>query len=162
MGAGPGPTAADRDVTPPGTATVSRLGLAALLGVAAAGHVFVPRAYESMVPVVLPGPAAAWNLAAAAAEGVTALLLVDRRTARLGGWLATATFVAVFPANVEAALQGGYGAAPPPFDTTAAAWLRLPLQVPLVWWAVLVARERDGRDHRGPGGGSAPGRTEQA
>ncbi len=127
----------------PARVTVRRLGLAALLGVSAVAHVVVPRAFEAMVPEALPGPVGAWNLAAAAAEGVTAVLLVDRRTARFGGWLAAATFVAVFPANVTAALQGGYGAAPPPFDTAAAAWLRLPLQVPLVWWAVLVAREHD-------------------
>lgn len=129
-------------MTSPATATVRRLGLAALLGVAAIGHVVVPRAFEAMVPDALPGPSGAWNLAAAAAEGVTAVLLVNRRTARVGGWLAAATFVAVFPANVAAALHGGYGAAPPPFDTEAAAWLRLPLQVPLVWWAVHVAREQ--------------------
>ncbi len=121
-----------------------RLGLAALLGGAAVAHLVAPDAFEAMVPRALPGPASAWNLAAAVAEATTAALLANRRTARVGGWLAAATFVAVFPANVEAAVRGGYGAAPPPFNSAAAAWLRLPVQIPLVWWGIAVARHASG------------------
>lgn len=116
----------------------TRLGLAGLLGGAAVGHVVAPATFESLVPSALPGPREFWNLASAAAEATAAGLMTSRRTAGLGGWLAAATLVAVFPANVEAARSGGYGALPAPWDSAAIAWLRLPLQVPLVWWAVRV------------------------
>jgi hypothetical protein len=40
------------------------------------------------------------------------------------------------------ALDGGYADAPFPANNRVAAWLRLPLQVPLVWMAAGVARGR--------------------
>jgi uncharacterized membrane protein len=42
----------------------------------------------------------------------------------------------VFPANLQMALDGGLEGAPFPADNAVAAWLRLPLQVPLVLWAL--------------------------
>jgi uncharacterized membrane protein len=119
---------------------VARLGLAALLGGAALAHLARPGWFEPMVPDALPGTASFWNLASAAAEGVSAVLLARRSTARAGGVLAAVTLVGVFPANVQAALDGGYRGAPGWLSTPAAAVARLPLQVPLVWWAVSVAR----------------------
>jgi uncharacterized membrane protein len=53
---------------------------------------------------------------------------------RAGGWFVAALLVVVFPANVQMALDS------PNLLTLG----RLPLQVPLVWAAVRVARQRDG------------------
>jgi uncharacterized membrane protein len=72
------------------------------------------------------------------AEGVSAALLWSSRTRRLGGAAAAATFLAVFPANLDAAVQGGYRGAPGWLSSRAAAIARLPLQLPLLWWAVRV------------------------
>jgi uncharacterized membrane protein len=57
-------------------------------------------------------------------------------------------FVAVFPANVQMALDGGLAGAGSPANSAALAWLRLPLQIPLILWAISVARA-----------GQAPGRS---
>jgi len=54
---------------------------------------------------------------------------------------AIVVFVAVFPANIQMALDGGIAGQPFPLGSAAVAWLRLPLQVPLVLWARRVAGE---------------------
>ena len=78
-------------------------------------------------------------LGSGAVELAAAVLVARRRTRRLGGFVAAATFVGVFPANVKAALDGGVAHLDPPMNAPAVAWLRLPLQAPLVGWALRVA-----------------------
>lgn len=98
-----------------------------------------------MVPRWLPGPRSSWNLGSAAAEAVSAALLTSRRTSRLGGMAAGSTFTVVFVANVQAVVDGGMRGLPGWLATREAALLRLPLQVPLVWWSWRLARsERAG------------------
>jgi uncharacterized membrane protein len=77
-------------------------------------------------------------------EIAAAGLLAVPRTRRLGGWIALATLLAVYPANIQAALDGGMRHLDPPLDSAAAAWLRLPFQLPLLWLAWRVARPRAG------------------
>ena len=119
----------------------ARLGRAAFLGGMTVLHLARPRAFESMVPRWLPGSRRTWNLAATAAEGTSAALLARRRTARSGGRLALLTMLGVYPANVEAVRLGGYRGLPGWAGTRQAALARLPLQVPLLWWAWRVARD---------------------
>lgn len=119
----------------------ARLGLSALLGGMTALHLAKPQAFESMVPRWLPGDRRAWNLAAAAAEGTSAALLASPRTARAGGMAALATFLGVYPANVEAVRLGGYRGVPGWLGTRQAAVARLPFQLPLLWWAWRVAAD---------------------
>lgn len=104
-------------------------------------HLAVPAPFEAMVPRWLPGSRRTWNLAATAAEGVSALLLARRRTAALGGWAALTTFAGVWVANIDVARKGGYRAAPEPFDGPVVGWLRVPLQAPLLWWSYRVATD---------------------
>ena len=72
--------------------------------------------------------------------------MLGRRTGRVGAWLTTALLVAVFPANVQMALDAGTERQAVPdmpvgrFRSIALA--RLPLQLPLVGWAVRVAKGR--------------------
>lgn len=120
----------------------SRLALAAFMVGAGALHFAVPSTYARIVPPAL-GHARALVLVTGAAEIATGVLLVLPPTRRLGGWLAAGLLVAVFPANVQMALQGGIAGASFPLDSATVAWLRLPLQVPLVRWAW-----RHGRDPR--------------
>lgn len=115
------------------------LGLAALLGAAGAAHFVVPDGYAAIVPRALPAPRL-WVYGSGVAELGCAALLVAPRTRRLGGWAAAVLLVAVFPANVQMALDGGVPGASGLLGSPVAVWLRLPLQVPLVWWAVAVAR----------------------
>ena len=118
----------------------TRLALAGLLGGAAVAHLALPRVFEAMVPAWLPGSPRAWNLGSAAAEALAALLLTGRRTSRLGGYLAVGTFGVVGVANVQAVVDGGMSALPGWLSTRSAATARLPLQLPLLWWAWQVAR----------------------
>lgn len=117
----------------------SALALAALLAVAGVGHFAAPATFDAMIPDALPGEPRAWTLASGAAELGVAAAVAAPRTRRIGGWAAAALFVAVFPANVQMALDSADGSAVERVVT----WGRLPLQVPLVWWAWRVARPRD-------------------
>lgn len=113
------------------------LALAALLAVAGTGHFAAPGLFDAMIPAALPGEPRTWTLASGAAELAVAAAVAAPRTRRLGGYAAAALFVAVFPANVQMALDAGSTV------ERVVTWGRLPLQVPLVWWAWRVARPRD-------------------
>lgn len=120
----------------------TRRGLAGFLTFMTMLHVARPELFLPMIPRWVPGDRERVHGAATLAEGISAALLWSRRTRRLGGAAAAATFVAVFPANVDAAVRGGYRGAPGWLSSRAAAIARLPLQLPLVWWAVRVMRGR--------------------
>jgi len=113
--------------------------LAAAMAAAGLSHFLVPRSYEQIVPHVLGAPGA-WVRASGGVELGCAVLLVCRRTRRIGGWLTAAVLVAVFPANVQMARDGGLAGHGFPLGSPVVAWLRLPLQLPLVVWARAVAR----------------------
>ncbi|MBW3574128.1 MAG: hypothetical protein KY450_04575 [Actinobacteria bacterium] len=117
----------------------SPLVLAAVLAGAGVVHFVVPSAYERIIPRPL-GHARALVLASGVAEIAVGLLVAWPRTRRLGGWLAAGLLVAVFPANVQMALDGGIPGEGFPLGSPAVAWARLPLQVPLVVWAWALAR----------------------
>lgn len=110
------------------------LALSLLLGSSGAMHFLVPRPYDRLIPRVLPGKARTWTHASGVAELGTALLITIPRTRRLGGLLAALLFVAVFPGNVKMAID--YQRKPMPHRLAALA--RLPLQWPLVTWALRV------------------------
>jgi uncharacterized membrane protein len=112
----------------------SALALAALLAAAGTTHFAVPHAYDLIVPRWVPGPARAWTLGSGAAELACALAVARPTTRRLGAAAAAVLFVAVFPANVQMALD--WRARPLPEQLVA--YGRLPLQIPLVLWALRV------------------------
>jgi uncharacterized membrane protein len=114
-------------------------GLAGLLAVAGASHFAIPRFYDRIVPRALPGPARAWTLASGLAELGCATAVARPRTRRQGATAAACLLVAVFPANVQMALDWRSR----PATEKVGAYLRLPLQLPLVWWALVVRRETD-------------------
>jgi uncharacterized membrane protein len=121
----------------------SRLALAALLLGTGSLHFVITPSYERIVPRALgSGSARTLVLVSGAAEIAAGALLTVPRTRRLGAGLAAALFVVVFPANVQMALDGGIAGAGFPLGSPVVAWLRLPLQVPLVWWALRLARRR--------------------
>lgn len=118
--------------------TVSPYLLTALLVGAGATHFLKPSGYDAIVPHVLPHPRV-WTYASGVVEiGLGAAVAHPRTRAR--GALATAVlFLAVFPANVQMALD----ARTP--GMKAIAYARLPLQIPLVLWGLQVASAAGGR-----------------
>ena len=122
---------------------LSLTGLVLVIGGSGVLHLVAPKGYQRIVPA----PLAQWREAIVTVSGVVELgcaaLLVVPRTRRLGAWATVGLLLAVFPANVQMALDGGYADAPFPGNNAVAAWLRLPLQVPLVWWALSFRGRRD-------------------
>jgi len=102
--------------------------------------------YQRIVPEML-GNAGVWVSVSGAAQVVGGVLLAAPRTRSLGAWWVACVLVLVFPANVQMAVDGGLEGARWPLGSPVAAWLRLPLQIPLVLWAV-----QEARDQRGPRG----------
>jgi uncharacterized membrane protein len=93
-------------------------------------HFVAPRPFERIIPRWFPWrrEAVLWSGVAEVASGA---LLAVPRTRRLGGLLATATIVAVYPANVQMAIDATRG--DPQVAVPAwAAWLRLPMQFPMI------------------------------
>lgn len=112
--------------------------LAVFLLVAGFAHFAFPRPYRRIVPRFLDDPAF-WVRLTGGAEIGCAALVAYPRTRRLGASLAVVIFVAVFPANVQMALDGGIPGERFPWGSPTIAWLRLPLQIPLILWAQRVA-----------------------
>jgi uncharacterized membrane protein len=110
--------------------------LAALLLTAAVGHAVRPAFFDAMVPRRLPGRPRTWTYASGVAEAAVGVAVAVPRTRRLGGLAAAALFMAVFPANLKMARD----AARAPAGVRAVVYGRLPLQVPLVLWALRVGR----------------------
>lgn len=105
-------------------------------------HFAAPQLYERSVPP-WAGDARRVVHVSGVAELVCGALLLNRRTARTGGWLTAALLVAVFPANVQMLLDAGterQAVDMPPGRFRLMALARLPLQVPMVLRAVRVAR----------------------
>ena len=125
-------------------ATLSAAGLAALLGAAGVLHFAQPRPFEHLIPRQLGNPRA-WVLGSGVAELACAVAVAIPQTRRVGALASAALFVGVFPGNVKMALgsrPGGGSWA----SGRAVAWGRLPMQAPLVAWALAVARQaRSGR-----------------
>ena len=113
--------------------------LAGVLGAAGALHLVKPSVYEGVVPGWVPGTPRQVVLASGVAEVVLGAGLLAPRSRRLAAWGAVALFVAVFPANVEHFRKTRRRTGPERVITA----VRLPLQAPLVWWAVRVARTVD-------------------
>ncbi|MFH8935650.1 DoxX family protein [Streptomyces griseosporeus] len=119
----------------------SPLLLAGLLAAAGVAHFAAPRPFDATVPRSLPGSPRAWTYASGVAELALAAGLALPRTRRVAARAAAGFFVGVFPANVRMALDWRDRPAP----QRAAAFGRLPLQVPLVLWARGVARTAEAR-----------------
>jgi uncharacterized membrane protein len=114
----------------------SRLALAALLLVMGTLHFAVPRPFDRLIPTWLGSPRF-WTYASGVGELACGALLLVPRTRRLGAWCSLALFVAVYPGNLTMAFRAGV-----PHDAESwAAWIRLPFQVPLWWWAHSLTRD---------------------
>lgn len=109
--------------------------LASLLGGSGVLHFTATQTFAALVPARL-GDANTWVWVSGGAELLCAAGLLSRRTRMPAAWATAALFVAVFPGNVQMAIDWSDR------DLLARtlAYARLPVQVPLVWWAVAEAR----------------------
>jgi len=99
-------------------------------------HFVVPRTYQSIVPERLPSPRAL-VYASGVAEIAGGAGVLHPRTRRIASMWSAATLVAVFPANVNMALNANRYKVP---GGAVALWLRLPLQALLIRWALAAGR----------------------
>lgn len=111
--------------------------LAALLGAAGATHFVAPQVYRPLIPRALGNPQP-WVLGSGVAELACAAALIPRRTRRSAALASAALFVAVYPGNITMAVDAHRRPASRAVRT--ASLVRLPMQVPLVWWALRIAR----------------------
>ncbi|AUG82079.1 membrane protein [Kitasatospora sp. MMS16-BH015] len=116
------------------------LALAALLGTAGVLHFAKPAFFDPLVPEQLPGGPRFWTHLSGAAELAVAAAVAVPATRRTGGLAAAALFTAVFPGNLKMAHDWRTRSA----AERAVAYGRLPLQVPLVVWALKVRRSAGG------------------
>jgi uncharacterized membrane protein len=101
-------------------------------------HFTRTRMYERTVPAFLPAHREL-VLVSGVAEIAGGLAVLPQRTRRAAGWWLIGLLVAVFPANVNMALDPeGTGASGVP---RWALWLRLPVQGLLIVWADRATRD---------------------
>jgi uncharacterized membrane protein len=120
-------------------------GMAIMLLITGAGHFIVPGPVDQLVPSFLPGDPRFWTYLSGVAEIVIALMLLaplDKKIAgksiRLwGAYSAFLLFIAVFPANINMAIQWSSRDMPEPLF----AYARLPLQLGLFYWAWALAKD---------------------
>ncbi len=117
--------------------TLLTLLLAALMIAAGIAHFVTPEPFVGIVPKVLPAPRMLVAVSGVfEIAGGAGLLL--RRTRKLAAWGLIALYVAVFPANINMAVNNlPFGDHPP---DPVFAWLRLPFQAVFIAWAWYVGR----------------------
>jgi uncharacterized membrane protein len=111
--------------------------LAVLFLVAGSLHFFLPAVYLKIIPPYLPAHHAILYISGAAEilGGLGLLVPLTRQTA---AWGLIILLVAVLPANVYMAVA--HLPAPGIMGQSWAQWLRIPLQLPLIFWAWLYTR----------------------
>ena len=124
------------------TRSIFRLVLALVMVLAGINHFLSPATYVGMMPAVLPAPLLLVYVSGVAeiAGGLGLLWPVTRRAA---AWGLIALFVAVFPANLNMAINHL-----PLGDRPVEPWIlwaRLPLQVVFIAWAWWVRLDRTKR-----------------
>jgi len=119
------------------TITVGRVLLAAIMIFAGVMHFVRPKGFVRIVPAWLPNPLALVYISGVAEIAGGAGLFIPA-VSRAAAWGLIALYIAVFPANVNMAINKiGFGRVPPnPWII----WGRLPLQIGLIYWAWLYTR----------------------
>jgi len=120
-------------------------GMAIMLLITGTGHFVFPAALDEIVPPFLPGDARFWTYLSGVAEIVVALMLLAPITLKVmnqnlrlfGAWAAFALFVAVYPANIYMAIEYSDRE----LSEQLVAYLRLPLQFGLFYWAWAIAKD---------------------
>jgi uncharacterized membrane protein len=113
----------------------ARIVLAVLFVVAGTLHFVLTPAYMKIMPPWLPEPMLLVQISGAA-EILGGVGLLIPATRVFAAWGLVALLIAVLPANVQMALDHARWPGIPVW----ALWARVPVQVPLIWWAWLYTR----------------------
>ena len=119
--------------------TILKCAFAALFIGSGVLHFVKHEGYVRLMPPALPYPHELVYLSGVIEGGLGALLLVPR-TRRVAAWALIPTLVAIFPANIYAAVTAGTAHEAMPGVPVWAAWLRLPVQGVLIAWAYRYTR----------------------
>lgn len=111
--------------------STGRVVMAILYLAAGAMHFLATEKYMAIMPGYLPAHRELVYVSGAA-EMLGGVGLLPERTRRAAAWGLVLLLVAVFPANVTMITEHERFPNVPLW----AAWLRLPLQLPLIWWAL--------------------------
>jgi uncharacterized membrane protein len=112
-----------------------RILLAILFMIAGVLHFVVMPAYVSIMPSWLPAPVLLVRISGVC-EVLGGLGLLVPATRPLAAWGIVALLICVLPANVNMALHAQHWPKIPAWLL----WARLPLQLPLIFWAWLYTR----------------------
>ncbi|HEX2258737.1 MAG TPA: DoxX-like family protein [Actinomycetota bacterium] len=121
------------------TRRLSLTGLVALMGISGLLHLVKPEPYERIVPRIIGHPEAL-VFYSGLTEIASSVLLAIPRTRRIGAGLIMIILVAVFPANIQMALDGPTPGGGFFTGSSVRLWLRLPVQPLLIWWAYTFFR----------------------
>lgn len=98
-------------------------------------HFVNPKMYKRIMPTYLP-----WHVPLIYISGICeiafGLLLIPESTRPVGAWLIMALLIAIFPANIQMAINFYQRHKP----TLWIAILRLPLQAVLIYWAWIYTK----------------------
>ena len=112
--------------------------LAALLAGAGVTHFAAPAFFDAMIPGFLPGTPRTWTYGSGAVELAVGVAVLAPRTRRVGALAAAALFTGVLPGNIKMACDARHSDSP---TYRAGTLLRLPIQAPLITWALRVRRQ---------------------
>ncbi len=115
---------------------LGRILLGVLFVVAGVMHFVAPGRYVQIMPPMLPAPGALVYLSGLA-EILGGVGIMVPGTRRLAAWGLVALLIAVWPANLYMAMVPERFPAVPLW----ALWARVPVQVPMIWWAWVYARK---------------------
>jgi uncharacterized membrane protein len=118
------------------------LALAVALAGSAGVHLVRPRSFESVMPRAIPQEHHTNLIYASGLAELICAIGLFRRT-RWAAPASVAVLAAVFPANVQMALDSGSGRHEGPADNRVLAWARLPLQAVMMWAALGARPEPD-------------------
>jgi uncharacterized membrane protein len=125
---------------------LSLAGLVLLMAGSGIIHLRKPEIYTPIVPRIL-GHAEFFVFWSGILEIAAGLLLLVPRTRRWGAAITMAILVAVYPANIQMALDGPQPGGGWYAGSSLMLWLRLPLQPLLVWWAWSLFGSRREREY---------------
>jgi uncharacterized membrane protein len=108
--------------------------VAAAFSVSGVIHMFDPKEFTPIVPQFLP-----FSTGLVYASGVAELICAYGlwRRQRWAGIAATALLLAIWPANLQAAVTAQKG---DDLSNQVISWIRFPLQIPLIWLALRLGR----------------------
>lgn len=105
-------------------------------------HFFATASYMRIMPPYLPAHRELVYISGVVEAALGVLLLIPR-TQKLAAWALIPTLLAIFPANVYAAVTASSDQPAMPGVPVWAAWLRLPLQAVLIGWAYYYTTRRE-------------------